>query len=165
MYDFPLIWGKIRDYVTVTVAAVAAISSIGWYVTDLKLDAERLARKNDKTEFEKAQKEAETAHLIEKAKKEKAYDELKEKGDRDYSALLSKYNSAILHYKSNRNTAGNPDLSRTSPSPSSPEGATEDSLVLVRESDLLICAENTAKVVVMYDWIKNIESLNKEKEN
>lgn len=159
MYDFPLIWFKIRDYVTAALAISLVVTTTGWYVTDLNLKNEKLGRKNDLIKFEKSMKDAEVEHLKQKAEKERQYEDLKAKGDRDYAALLSKYDAALLHYKANTGTASYTNLPRSTEGARSTPRVAEDSFVPVRESDLLICAENTAKVVVMYDWLKNLDSL------
>lgn len=157
MPDIPLIWGRVRDYVTAGLAIALAVTTLGWYITDLKLDKERLGRKNDRVLFEKAQKEAETLHLEQKIEKEKQYDAAKEKADRDYSSLLSRYNAALVQYKAYQRPSSSSDLPRQAEASDSSAGGTSDSLILVPESDLLICAINTAKVVTTYNWLKELE--------
>lgn len=156
MYQILDLWGRFRDYITLGLAAAVVVTSLGWYVTDLKLDNEREARANDKLTYENAQKEYENKALQEKMRIENENRNRAKEADKRYSALLSQYNARLVRFRSAQRPVSDPDLPRT---PGTAEGgdgpgtSTElPTSVIITYEDAEICAENTARVKAIQEW-------------
>lgn len=157
---------KFQSYILVFFGVVSVVSSLGWYITDLKLSAEVAARESDKATYEKAQAEYTAKALIEKQRIEERNRENAEEADARYSSLLGKYNDALrVRYEAARSASSRPDLSGTSyptegsdRSGTNPELSTppSDYLIAITYEDAEVCAVNTARLVVVREWYKEV---------
>lgn len=156
MYQILNVWNRFRDYVTAALGIGLVVTSLGWYVTDLKLDSEIEGRANDKLRYENAQKEYETRALNEKIRIENENRDRAKEADKRYSDLLGQYNSRLVRFRSAQSTNGGADLSRTPGTAESSDGpspSTELPLtVIITYEDAEICAENTARIKAVQEW-------------
>jgi len=159
---------QVRDYLVAGFAVAALISSIGWRVTSLSLEAEKSGRAADKAVYEAAQQMAKAKALEEKQKIEKEYNEKAKKADAIYDALLAKYSSAVVRYKANQSPAIRADLPASSGSAEGADRPGRDSEFyegfFVRMADAQVCAVNTARLQSAREWALSI-STDKTKEN
>lgn len=155
-------------YVIGGLAVICVFLGLGWYTTSNKLETCRDARKTDKALYEKAQADAEVLWMKKFKEKEKEYEAKANEADAAYGDLASKYRDAVRVYIDAQGKARTTARATTGASPSSdngpsaspfiPDGAiTETELditevAIVPVNDLLICAENTARLVVARDW-------------
>lgn len=147
----------ITNYVIAGLVAAVVGLSVALYISGMSLDAEKTGRKADKVAYELAQEKAKTTALEEKVKTEKAYADKAKKADHDYGALYDKYRTAVLRYDAVKGKAGSVDLPG-SPGPSERDnGRDPDTLIPVPRSDLLICAENTARLEQAQKWIDDLK--------
>lgn len=150
------LYSRVRDYLLIGATCVAVSASIGWYVTDLKLDAERIGRVADKKAYKQAQAEytAEATRL--KAEQEKKDNERYAKAERDYSDLLRKYDTNLMRLKrtsESKSRGGNlPRPTEGSLSSDRPSNSTEVPTVVISYDDAEICAINTARLQVVHEW-------------
>lgn len=129
----------------------------GWYLTNNKLERCQEARKVDKLSYEKAQAEAEVLWTKAVKSKEKEYEAKAKQADKDYSNLNAKYRDAARVYIE---TQGRTRQSSGTPEGGNTEGdyrsSTDTELpvveVIIKSNDLLICAENTARLVIAREW-------------
>jgi hypothetical protein len=156
---FARLYGRFSGYLCGGLAIALAITSLGWYVSDKNLDACQAGRKADKAMYEKAQADALAEHLLAIRKKEKEYADKAKKADADYDALVRKYNDAVRVYvTSTQGKASGTIAPAYGGSTEGDNGPGEDTEFLaVREvvvptGDLLICAENTARLMIARDW-------------
>lgn len=156
------LYTKIRDYLLGGAIIVAVVSSVGWYVTDVKLDKERLARENDRKTYIAEQAEY-TAKAQENArKKEQEYADKADKADQSYADLLGKYNASLMRYKASQGTIRRDNLPISTNTSEGSNGPSESSelpseLIIITYDDALICAENTARIKTVHDWYATVE--------
>lgn len=170
------LWGRFRDYVTAGLGVALVVTSIGWYVTDLKLDAAVAGREKDRATYEKAQAEYTQKALEEKLQKEKEYNEKQQEADANYSDLLNKYESTLRLYKESQRKIGGYNLPGYPSSPEVSDGQSSgpqlptaeyalDRRVLERVPsdqimipfvDAQICAINTARVKATKEWYDSL---------
>lgn len=146
----------IQTYITISLAVSTLICGVGWHLTSLKLENARQTIELNKKTYEAAQKEAEAKALTNKINMEKKYEDEREKADSNYADLNSKYRAAVLRYSEAKRQASRPNLSGPSEASEVSNRSNKDSLVPVPEADLLICAENTARLENARDWIFSI---------
>lgn len=170
---FARLFERFGSYVCGGLLVALAVTSVGWYVTDARLDACVSGRKADKAAYEKAQADAEVLWMKAIKKKEDEYNAKAKKADEAYGALAGKYADAVRVYadaqsKARRAAAAAQGGSAESPdrpggNPLIPEDAyiqpeldiTE--VVVVPVNDLAICARNTARLVVARDWALGLD--------
>lgn len=117
-----------------------------------------LARKADKTAYEKAQSDAALKNRQEVAEKEKKWQESADKTQKAYNDNLKKAYASVAAYadgmrsKAATRTTSKPAVSETPQAPVGTNGAGSTALVLVPESDLYICATNTVKAEEWQDF-------------
>lgn len=171
--DFFSFWGKIRDYVSIALLAGILITSLGWYITNARLTAaksevttQKSLRKKDRAQYQAAQKEAEARAYQQKQRIERENNERAKKADQDYNDLLSKYNAALVRYRSAQRSASRSDLPRSSDSSESGDRPSESSElfensepVIIPFEDAKICAENTARLEAVRDWAIGIKEV------
>lgn len=149
---------KFNHYILGALLISLSVASAGWYVTNLKLDSCKESRKTDKVSYEKAQAEATVIHMKAIKAKEQVYVEKAREADASLDSLNTRYASAIrLYTEEHRRKARSTGTSSTGGSTSSDYRSSEDTElpvleVIIPTSDLLICAENTARLVVARDW-------------
>jgi hypothetical protein len=147
---------RIFPHVIIVLFAALLTTSAGWFITSSKLSAERLGRANDRLLYEQAQQNATINALNEKLVKEAEYDKIKAKADADYSRLLDEFRATLVRYKAAKGTTGRDNLPSPADSPAVDARPGQDTFIPVSESDLLICAENTAKALTAHEWAKSI---------
>lgn len=150
------IWNSLKDYVLAAMAALVLTTSIGWYITDLRLDASVAGRKTDKANYEKAQAEAKTLDLERARKKERDDAEKAQKADAVNTALLDKYRDAIKLYKASVGTTRYIYVPSPSGGSELPDRPDQDTLIPVSAEDLDICAVNTARLQTTQDWFNSL---------
>lgn len=158
---------RFRNYIIGGLLIGLGVMTLAWYVTDARLDACKSGREADRATYVAAQAQAEKLHIEAILKKEKEYAAKAKEADAAYGTLSSKYADAVRVYAAAqskaratasapyRGSAASPD--RSSEAPSLPDGATYPELditqvVVVPVNDLMICAENTARLVVARNW-------------
>ena len=161
-------FARFSNYITGGLLIALALVSLGWYIDNTKLAACKSAREADKALYKKAQSDALAEHLKALRDKEKEYEAKAQKADEAYGALVGKHNDALRLYVKSQSTA-----SGTAPAPDggSAEGDNRPrenpfisetdiahpelditQVVVVPVSDLAICTENTARLVIARDW-------------
>lgn len=148
---------KAWPQVLLVLVAFTITFGTGWYVTGVRLDAEKAARLEDKATYRAAQSEYEAKALKEKIEKEAEYDRISKKHDAAYGDLLTQYRAALVRYKATQGTNGGYNLPSASEAPSGADGTSGDTILPVSEADLLICATNTAKAKIAHDWATEIQ--------
>lgn len=149
---------RFRGYVTGGLLIALGVTTLGWVITDARLDACSTGRKADKAAYEKAQADAEVLWMKAIKKKEEDYAAKAKKADEAYDALVGKYNDAVRVYAAAQSKARATAAAPDGGSPTSDNRPGEDTEFLeVREvvvpvGDLMICAENTARLVIARDW-------------
>lgn len=149
---------RFRGYITGGLLIALGVTTLGWVITDARLDACSAGRKADKAAYEKAQADAEVLWMKAIKKKEDDYADKAKKADEAYGALASKYADAVRVYAAAQSKARTTATTAQGGSPTSDNGPGEDTEFLeVREvvvpvGDLMICAENTARLVIARDW-------------
>lgn len=141
---------------------MAVVSSVGWYVTSVKLDNERTARESDYARYKAEQKDYEAKAQAEARRKEQEYAEQARKADESYDSLLSKYNDSLVRYKASQGTIRRDNLPISTNTSEGSNGPSESSelpseLIIITYDDALICAENTARIKTVHDWYPTIE--------
>ena len=156
-------WTKISNYVTIGLGAAFIATSVGWYMTDVRLNytksalvIEKLGRKNDKLTYEKAQKDAEVLALNKVIEVERKNAEEARKADEAYAGLLSKYNASIVRYQAAHSAPSTIHLSGSSESSDGNYTSSESTEILITLSDAHICAENTARLESARQWAKQL---------
>lgn len=147
----------IQTYITVGLGAGVLVLSGLLYVSSLNLNAEKQGRQTDKIMYELAQEKAKTTALEEKVKTEKAYADKAKKADANYGALYDKYRTAVLRYDAVKGSSGSANLPDSPGSTERDNGQDSDTLVPVPRSDLLICAENTARLEQAQKWVDDLK--------
>lgn len=149
---------RFRNYVIGGLLIAVGVTTLGWVITDARLDACTSGRKADKALYQKAQADAEVLWMKAIKVKEKEYEAKANKADEAYGTLAGKYNDAIRLY------AAAQGRSRVAPTSPGSDGAASDNRpsedteflevreVVVPVGDLAICAENTARLVIARDW-------------
>lgn len=164
------LWGRIGNYVTGGLAVALLAASVGLYITNLKLDAERTGRMADKNAYVSMQATYTANALAEKQEVERKYREEAKQADDNYNALLGRYRASLLRYRAAQREGGETsasagsggteggDGSRFSPELPAPRYALDtvifppkDSIIIPME-DAEICAINTARLKVVRDW-------------
>lgn len=159
---------RFRGYVTGGLLIALGVTTLGWVITDARLDACQSGRKADKAAYEKAQADAEVLWMKAIKKKEEDYAKKAKKADEAYDALAGKYNDAIRVYvdaQGKARKASSPadggDASGTNRPGENPFVSPNDyaqteldvtQVAVVPVSDLVICGENTARLQVARDW-------------
>lgn len=149
---------RFRGYITGGLLIALGVTTLGWVITDARLDACSAGRKADKAAYEKAQADAEVLWMKAIKKKEDEYADKAKKADAAYGELASKYADAVRVYAAAQSKARATSAASASGSPTSDYRPGEDTEFLeVREvvvpvGDLMICAENTARLVIARDW-------------
>lgn len=156
------VYSKIRDYLLAGSVVALVAASVGWYTTDLKLDAakvrikfEQQSRILDRTIYEKAQAEAANIAYEEKIKKDEENAKKAAKADADYNALLSRYNASILRYQASQTAdrpSGSIHMSSSSTSSDGSHFTSESTEISISIEDAGICAENTARLSAVRSW-------------
>ena len=151
-------YNQFNLYIVGGLALALGAVSLGWYITDLRLDSCQSARIADKKSYEKAQSDAELAQRKAIQDKENEYREKAKKADIALDALNAQYRDAVRLYTTLKGKASYPVAAPSSGSATSNNGPGEDTEflaiteVVVPTNDLLICAENTARLVIARDW-------------
>lgn len=130
--------------------AALIATSTGWYITSLQLDNCQIARKNDKTAYEKAQATALATELKKKQDKIDEYERKRIKADADLATLTGKYHAAVLRYQTAKGTPNRvsaPSETKPAEGDNGPGGET-----VVSVADLMVCADNTARLEVAREW-------------
>lgn len=159
------LWGQFQNYITAGLAAIVVVTSLGWYVTDLRLDTanEKVkvcnnGRELDRSKYEAAQRQYEADALREKQAIEQRNRERAEEADANYGALRSKYDAAIMRrYNAPRSPVSGNDLPgtpATAPSGDRPGPGSIVPEITITVEDAEICAENTARLQIVHDWEK-----------
>ena len=148
---------NVVHYLVVALAGLSITLGVLLWVSNLKLDAEKLGRENDRLTYQEAQKEAEVKSLKEAIQKKEEYDKIKQKADSDYLKLIDRFRGDLVRYKASQGAAGTIYLPSTPGLSDEPSGPSKDALVPVPFTDLEICAENTAKAKVAYDWAVSLK--------
>lgn len=156
------LYTRIRDYLLVGAAAIAIVSSTGWYITSVKLDNERTAREADHDRYKRQQAEYTAEAEANARKKEQEYAEQARKADESYGSLLSKYNDSLVRYKASQGTIRRDNLPVSTNTSEGSNGPSESSglpseLIIITYDDALICAENTARIKTVHDWYSTVE--------
>lgn len=162
MFRIVDVYSKIRDYLLAGSVVGLVAASVGWYVTDLKLDTakvrikfEQEGRILDRTIYEKAQAEAANVAYEEKIKKDEENAKKAAQADADYNALLSRYNASILRYQASQTadrSTGSIHMSSTSTTSEGGNFSSENTEILITLEDAGICAENTARLGAVRNW-------------
>jgi len=161
---------KLKDYILGFLALGFVVSSVGWSLADGKADKYKAevqtqmeGRTADAEKYRAAQAEYTEKALREKAEIERIDRERKEQADREYDTLLNEYRSTLRlrqYTPSTGGTDGRGDLSRPTTPPGVPIAGAPSPVVppseylLISWDDADICAENTAKVLALYDFAK-----------
>lgn len=159
---------KFNMHIIVGLLITVGVTVTGWYVTSLQKEACEKGRIADRESYKRAQAEAETLHLAALRKKEKEYEDKANKADADYGKLAGKYADAVRVYAAAQSKARATSAASASGSPTSPNRPGENPYIPARDyahpelnitevavvpvSDLQICGENTARLVVARDW-------------
>lgn len=159
---------KFHTYIIAGLLIVSGVSTIGWVITDAKLEACESGRKADKAAYKKAQADAEVLWMKAIKKKEDEYNAKAKKADEAYGALAGKYADAVRVYADAQSKARRAAAAAQGGSAESSDGPGKNpfipdeayvqpelditQVVVVPVSDLSICAENTARLVVARDW-------------
>lgn len=146
-----------KDYALAAMAALVLTTSIGWYITDLRLDASVQARKTDKANYDKAQAQAETISLEKARKKEREDADKAKKADERNTALLDKYRDAIKLYKASVRPTRYEYLPSESDGTKLTDRPDPGPFVPIPEEDLDICAVNTARLHSTQEWYNSLE--------
>lgn len=151
----------LKDYGLIGLCLLLLVSSLGWYITDLKLDRTREQVKTERALYSRAQEEYTVKALKAKQEQERKDNERAQKADADYSDLLAKYNASLLRYKaaqrasSRTDLSGSPKTTEGSPRPgASPE--LSDTEIIIPFSDAQICATNTARLEAIHEWATSV---------
>ena len=110
----------------------------------------QIGRKADKTAYEKAQATALATELKKKQDKIDEYERKRVKADANLAALTGKYHAAVLRYQTAKGTPNRvsaPRETKPAEGDNGPGGET-----LVPTADLLICADNTARLEIAREW-------------
>lgn len=165
---FTRILTSFGGYIIGSLAVIILFLGVSLHLTSNKLEDCKTSRATDKVMYEKAQAEAEVLWMKAVKDKEKEYEEKAKKADASFSELSAKYSDAVRVYVSKskpKESGGTPQGTGTS----SGDGSSQDPVLpdgfefshpeldatdvaVVPVSDLLICAENTARLVVARDW-------------
>lgn len=160
---------RARGYITGGLLIALGVTTLGWVITDARLDACSAGRKADKAAYEKAQADAEVLWMKAIKKKEEDYAAKARKADEAYDALVGKYNDAIRVYvRDAQSKAARAIASAQGGSAESSDGPGKNPFIpdeayvqpeldvtqvaVVPVSDLVICGENTARLQVARDW-------------
>ena len=153
------VYSKILDYLLAGATIALVATSVGWFVTDLKLDhsrslvkLEKQGRKLDRTTYEKAQADAAVVALDAALKKERENAEKARKADEAYSTLLSKYNASIVRYQAAQRKTNTINMSSTSVTSDGSNFTSESTTISISIEDAGICAENTARIQAVKEW-------------
>ena len=165
---FARFYERFRGYITGGLLIALGVTTLGWVITDARLDACSAGRKADKAAYEKAQADAEVLWMKAIKKKEEDYAAKAKKADEAYDALVGKYNDAIRVYVDAQSKARRAIAASQGGSAESSDGPGKNpfipdeayvqpelditQVVVVPVSDLVMCAENTARLVVARDW-------------
>jgi hypothetical protein len=158
----------VQNYITTGLAAIVVVTSLGWYITDLRLDTAnekvktcKEGRELDRSRYEAAQHEYEAKALSEKQAIEQRNRERAEEADANYGSLLAQYNAALVRrYASAGSESGRANLPGTVSSPSGSDGPSSSPVVpevTITYEDAEICAENTARLKIAQEWAEGRE--------
>lgn len=161
-------FARFQNYISYGLLIALALVSLGWYIDNTKLTACQAGREADLAKYAAAQAEAKEMWIKEIVKKEKEYVEKAKKADADYGALAAKYNESIRLYVDAQGKARKATPVADGASPSGDNGPGENpfvsptdiaqtelditQVVVVPVSDLVICGENTARLMIARDW-------------
>lgn len=160
------LFSQFQGYITAGLGALLLLTSVGWYVTGERLDSarhelkeEKQARKADREIYKRAQAEAESKALREKAAIEERNRERAKEADANYGTLLAQYHAALLRKQAaasgsapgGPNLPGTPGAAEGGDGPS--QGAVVPEVIPILFSDAEICAENTARLQVIQKWL------------
>lgn len=154
-----MIPATIQRYLTGAALITTAICGAGWYITDAKLDSCREGRKADAMAYEAAAADSLALHMQQIKDKEDEYRAKATKADADYGALHDRYRQSLRVFaEGNQRASGATVATADNRGSQGDNGPGEGSEFLaVRElvvptSDLAICAENTARLVIAREW-------------
>lgn len=158
------VYNKIRDYLLVGSVVALVAASVGWYVTDLRLDhtkslvqLEKQGRQLDRAIYEKAQVDAANKSLEAVLKKEREDVEKAKQADEAYASLLNKYNASLLRYQASQRKANTIDMSSTSITSDGSNLTSESTSISITITDAQICAENTARLQAVKTWTDSLK--------
>lgn len=153
------LWSRFSSYITVGLAVTTLATGTMWHVTGLRLDASKAENRALVASYEAASAQATLAAEQNKNEIEKEYRKRAEETDRELGDLLSRYNASLVRYANRSQASGT-----TSPTPDrGPEGSNgpgestvlPSDMILIPYTDAEICAENTARLQVVRDWVLN----------
>lgn len=158
---------KIRDYLLAGLGLAVVLLSFSLYVTQLKFDNCKDGRQLDRQTYKAAQKESESRALQEKIKKEEEYNVSQKKADKVYTDLAAKFSATVVRLSSAQRSPGVDsglllEATRSAASGDGPSQDTpfptggDDTTIFIAKSDAMICAENTARVIVTQEWAKEV---------
>lgn len=159
------VWfGKFATYICMGLAGLSLALGVGWYVSNLKLDAERKGRKADTQKYVAAQAQATVLAYQQKIAQEQKDRQRADQADAAYANLLSKYNASLLRYASAQGSAHPPSMSKPPSNAQGSDGPSGDSFVSIPMNDARICAVNTARLQALHDWAISKDNTNASKE-
>jgi len=149
---------SISKYVISGLGVALLVSNTGWYIAwDHQRDkvvSEQIAHEKTKTEYKKAQLEAELIETKKARQKENEYAKTSQQAAANYAALLSKYNASLVRYQASQREANTIYMSDTTKTSDGTYDISTDTRILITLSDADICAENTAKSQAWLAWAK-----------
>lgn len=152
---------KYWKYVVIGLLITGGVGSVWeWHHTTLLLQAEKQAHASDIASYKVAQAEADSKAKMIKENLEKESKANATQASADYASLLERYRISVLRYAKDHGGTATARSSSTDIAKGS-DGPSEDTVLPVRQSDLEICSENTARLVAGHDWaIKEMQDAN-----
>lgn len=159
MINPAMILKRLMPKLTAGLAVACLVLSAGWYVSSQTLDACREGRRADAMAYEAASTDSLARHLKQIRETEDGYRKKAEAADADYGALHDRYRESVrLFAQGNKRSTGGSSAAAEDRGSIGVDGSSKASSIswgdgiLVQESDLAVCAENTARLVVARDW-------------
>jgi hypothetical protein len=126
-----------------------------------ELEAERLGRASDRSEYQRAQAQATASALSEKMKKEAEYAAKADDADTRYADLSGQYRATVLRYQAAQRAASGNDLPESAGTAEGSDRSGGGAVVsvgdiLIPQADALICAENTARLQAAHEWVTGL---------
>lgn len=148
------VYNKFSFWILGALLGSIVVSGVGWRITSLKLDAERKAHKLTIEGYKSQQKTYEVEAYKNKIEVEKKYNEIATKADETADDLRAKYNASVLRYQASRSQVRDDHLPLSTNTPESSDGGGKGAYV--SEDDLLVCAENQARLEAAHEWAKSL---------
>lgn len=156
------LWNRFRDYVTAGLLVTSLVAGLGWYVTDLKLEACNSSKDAVVEATRAAEAESTVIAINDRNRIEQEYRDHAAEQDEAYHDLLGRYNASLMRY-ANRGATSRPAASPESGSPGSTDGPGESPDVsndlIIPFSDAEICAENTARLQTAREWALGLQEI------